>query len=122
MDLCTCAICIIVCRHDHICQQCRRAPVSVLRPDDVSPAACAALGLAGEEGGGEVVVKGKVAGAEVVAEERRAVYGAACHLLEEHQHHAVDPGHRSGSLVAEHLVTCMQYHTRSNTTFILSCS
>jgi hypothetical protein len=89
MYVCTIHI-IIVCA-DMTMQQALR-----LRPDNVAPAAGAALGPAGEEGGcdggaAEVVVQCKVAGAEVVAEERRPVDSAACHLLEEHQHHPVDP-------------------------------
>jgi len=54
------------------------------------------------------VVDGEVAGAEVVAEKRRLVDGAARHLLEEHEHHAVDPRRRPRALVAYHLATCMR--------------
>ena len=78
----------------------------------MAAAAGATLGLAGEEGGGDggaqAVVDGKVAGAEVVAENRRLVDGAARHLLEEHEHHAVDPRRRPRALVAYHLATCMR--------------
>jgi len=78
----------------------------------VAAAAGATLGLAGEEGGGDggaqAVVDGEVAGAEVVAENRRLVDGATRHLLEEHEHHAVDPRRRPRALVAYHLATCMR--------------
>jgi len=78
----------------------------------VAAAAGATLGLAGEEGGGDggaqAVFDGEVAGAEVVAEKRRLVDGAARHLLEEHEHHAVDPRRRPRALVAYHLATCMR--------------
>ena len=78
----------------------------------MAAAAGATLGLAGEEGGGDggaqAVFDGEVAGAEVVAEKRRLVDGAARHLLEEHEHHAVDPHRRPGALVANHLATCMR--------------
>ena len=78
----------------------------------MAAAAGATLGLAGEEGGSDggaqAVFDGEVAGAEVVAEKRRLVDGAARHLLEEHEHHAVDPRRRPRALVAYHLATCMR--------------
>lgn len=80
----------------------------------MAAAAGATLGLAGEEGSGDrgaqAVVDGEVAGAEVVAEKRRLVDGAARHLLEEHEHHAMDPCRRPGALVADHLATCMRVY------------
>lgn len=80
------------------------------RADDEAAAAGAALGLAGEEGGGdggaEAIADGEAAGVEVVAEERRPVHGAARHLLVQHEHHAVDPRRWPGALVADHLPTC----------------
>jgi hypothetical protein len=78
-------------------QSSRGAPVSVLRPDDVSPAAGAALGLAGEEGGGDGGAERSWSRAKLRVLKLwrrsggRAVHGAAFHLLEEHEHHAVDP-------------------------------
>jgi hypothetical protein len=90
----------------HLGRRCRPR-----RPDHEATAAGAALGLAGEEGGGDggaqAVVLGEVAGAEVVAEERRHFHGAARHLPEEHEHHAVDPRRRPRALVADHLATCV---------------
>ena len=82
-------------------------------PDDEATAAGAALWLAREEGcgdgGAQAVGHGEVPGAEVVAEERRHVHGAARHLPEEHEHHAVDPRRRPRALVADHLPTCVMY-------------
>lgn len=76
----------------------------------MAAAAGATLGLTGEEGGGDggaqPVVDGEAAGAEVVAEKRRLVDGAARRLLVEHEHHAVDPRRRPRALVADHLASC----------------